>query len=768
MKFISLILILLSIFCSQNLRAQLSIQFPSERAVFQRDLNNEGTIYVSGSIDISVEKIEAKLEEYKLGILTTFSDWQEIENKSRIGSFSGQLKVKGGWYKLHIRSIIDGQLYKSAVINKVGVGEVFVISGQSNAQGRPNSGGAGAKDDRVNCANFQNNNESRDLNIDLEFSQLSDNVNIGPTGKTAWVWGQVGDSLAKKLNVPIMFFNTALTGTLSGNWYQSSLGNSSLSAITYTNYTSGFPYQYLKTTLNFYASIFGIRAILWHQGETDTYPGIPQEQEIFDYYKAVIEKSREDFGQNIAWMFSKTSFSSGLTSDNVLNAQQGIIDEPGFNTFEGPFTDTLMIPRIDEVHFGNTSEVKGLELLAQAWLGKLNSVFFNSCKPIVTSPLVDLNLTCSENKTALIKSPQGFKIFKWDDGSILDAKIANTGKISTFLSNDKGNFKIGKEVNLGAIPFSQPSVLADKSILCSKESLILSAPIGLFNIMWNTGDSLQSLSISKAGSFSFSAINSLGCQLKSTSMLISQIELPEIAKDIFLNVNLDVVKSNTSFDFCEGDSLALKAKTGFNEYIWSDASKEINRRIIESGEFSYRGVYSQGCLTDNSPIIFVTKHLNPPKPKIFKSGIYELSIENGVGYDFYNWKVDDQDIEQNKATIKINRIGDYQVIVIDDNGPKAQCFSEPSNVLNAKYFNSNITVAYPNPAKDAIYLESSQLQQNVKVKLIDGSGRLIKVIPNISNWNNKLIIPVSDVPPGLYTLILESSEAILRKKISIF
>jgi hypothetical protein len=144
-----------------------------------------------------------------------------------------------------------------------------------------------------------------------------------------------------------------------------------------------------------------------------------------------------------------------------------------------------------------------------------------------------------------------------------------------------------------------------------------------------------------------------------------------------------------------------------------------------------------------------------------------LSISDTAKHDFYYWKIDGQDISQNTPTLKIDKSGFYQVKVKDSNGPNAQCESDISNGFNAELINSAVTIAYPNPAKDAIYIESPFLQKNVKVSLIDGSGRLVKEIPNIANWINKLTIPVNDVPPGVYNVILESAETILRKKISI-
>ena len=112
-------------------------------------------------------------------------------------------------------------------------------------------------------------------------------------------------------------------------------------------------------------------------------------------------------------------------------------------------------------------------------------------------------------------------------------------------------------------------------------------------------------------------------------------------------------------------------------------------------------------------------------------------------------------------------MGKYQVVVINSGDNGTQCFSEPSNIINEDYYIDQITIAYPNPTKDAIYLESAREQTNVNVKLINAQGRLVKELSTLETWIFKLIIPVSDVPPGLYTIVLDSNETIIRKKISI-
>ena len=92
--------------------------------------------------------------EYLDGEEVLAKDLTAINNFSSKGYFNGRIKMKGGWYRLMLRASKNADVVYEKQIEKVGIGEVFVISGQSNAQGVPNSNSTGAKDDRVNCANF--------------------------------------------------------------------------------------------------------------------------------------------------------------------------------------------------------------------------------------------------------------------------------------------------------------------------------------------------------------------------------------------------------------------------------------------------------------------------------------------------------------------------------------------------------------------------------------------------------------------------------------
>jgi len=120
---------------SNLLFSQITISSPVLRQVFQRDLTNKASLTITGSYSQPVEVIQAKLTAVKVGQGTDI-DWTTISPNPLGGIFKGTLSVKGGWYKLEVRGTLAGKVVGNiTTVDKVGIGEVFVIAGQSNAGG---------------------------------------------------------------------------------------------------------------------------------------------------------------------------------------------------------------------------------------------------------------------------------------------------------------------------------------------------------------------------------------------------------------------------------------------------------------------------------------------------------------------------------------------------------------------------------------------------------------------------------------------------------
>ncbi|MEY4541657.1 MAG: hypothetical protein RLZZ306_3414, partial [Bacteroidota bacterium] len=334
LKKILLLIILLG--TSNLIFSQISISSPVIRQIFQRDLNNQAIVTITGSYSQPIDTIQVKFTPVKAGQGVAI-DWTVIKSAPLGGLFKGSIVVKGGWYTMEVRGLLGGKLVGSVSrLERVGVGEVFVIAGQSNAGGSGllETNETAATDDRVNCANFLSPRTYYDglpfQHADLsqfsiiEFSQLKKTSAIGPTGLGPYYWGKVGDALSAKLNVPIMFFNTAWAGA-SLKTYRFSAENPTKRTPSdffpddpdYA-YPVGYPYVNLSQVLRYYGINLGVRAVLWMEGETHNLLNLNAQAEgkpipttidsYLDDMRRLVKRSRQDLGTNkLAWVVARTS-----------------------------------------------------------------------------------------------------------------------------------------------------------------------------------------------------------------------------------------------------------------------------------------------------------------------------------------------------------------------------------------------------------------------------------------------------------------------------
>ncbi|PWK18869.1 protein of unknown function (DUF303) [Arcicella aurantiaca] len=457
-------------FLSSIISAQVTITFPTSRSVFQRDNNNHSTLYIAGNYTTFVNKVEARVVARTMSPSQgTSTNWVIIQSNPSNGFYYGSLVVSGGWYDLEVRCWNETTLVGTSSIQRIGIGEVFLIAGQSNATGDSelkNEGNYGpmANDDRVSVVNHTLTFPINFGAISLpraDFSRLDSTYNISPFGVSAWCWGALGDSLTKKLNVPVAFFNAGWSGTGAAAWNESA-NDSTATPTNFIIMPRGMPYGNLRASLHFYLAQFGARAVLWHQGETDNLQETSRNT-YGAYLKNIITKSRQHSGKsNLSWVVSRATRYKGFQIVNsrtwqpVIDAQNDVIGLNGTGqanyttqVFEGPKTDSLVGPNIrtpDSIHFVGS----GHRILASVWSQKLNTNFFNNSIPCLPTPPPQLNTTCDGISSLLIQSNIPYNNYLWTNNT----EVSNNLSTSASYSSSSGSYRLKVKDNLGNILIS--------------------------------------------------------------------------------------------------------------------------------------------------------------------------------------------------------------------------------------------------------------------------------------------------------------------------
>ncbi len=540
MKFLRshLIILLLLPYSINNLFAQISLSLPVERAVYQRNSSNQAVIYIAGNYSQYIDRVDARITSLNGG---TSIGWTAIQNNPQGGIFSGNLTVSGGWYSLEVRGMKGTSQIGSAIINKMGIGEVFIAAGQSNAQGvGTTSTGFDASDDRVNTINYSTPCPSFPCQIIEppfpEFTSLNGTVKPSMNGNNKWCWGVLGDMLTSRLNVPIAFFNVAGGGSSIANWSQSAQGLPAPNFFIGGQWAGNvnFPYILLRKTLNHYGTYLGVRAILWHQGETETFreyngSGITSTQ-YRDSLSYIISKSREHFNKEVAWVVSRASFMTlggiGMTSSNVINGQNQTIST-NTKVFYGPTTDAIQ-PRSDGVHLDNN-----LFSLASGWDSYLDSNFFNNATPHPAQSPVNITVTCPNDGTGrlTLTAASGYNEYVWVNGNNdISNGISNSqsvtvgvGSYRVYAKDILGNVVFSQVVEVPSNPYPPTPSISGSTVLCSPPyqplTLTSSQPD---NILWSNGATTPTISITTGGTFTVAAKSVWGCTAISNPFTVTQ------------------------------------------------------------------------------------------------------------------------------------------------------------------------------------------------------------------------------------------------------
>lgn len=339
----------------------LVVSQPSPREIVQRDAEGRANIRIEGALGHAFTRVEARAVVMPgTGNAGVSTDWTNIVSTSGSNAFTGTLAgvTEGGWYQIEVR-IYDGDLLlDEAVVRQVGVGDIFVTAGQSNA-GCFGSPRQIPTDDHVSAYNLLTGSWQFAADPQPNIYPVVDNVPpVGPGGSP---WPGLGSMLATDNRVPVGFVSLAYGGSAACQWLP-----------------GGWPpfylplYQSLTNALQRFGPN-GVRCVLWHQGEADAALGTSSV--LYEFIlDTIIERSRHDAGWSVPWGIAEATYlplpSNTMARVEAVAAGQRAVVYGNTNVFRGPRTDDFIWESrlaADGAHFNQS----GLDEHARQWFQAL-------------------------------------------------------------------------------------------------------------------------------------------------------------------------------------------------------------------------------------------------------------------------------------------------------------------------------------------------------------------------------------------------------------
>lgn len=330
----------------------VTIGSPLDHQVIQQQSNRQAVVHIEGKGPVS------GAISYRVGQ----GAWKPIATADAQGKFMADISLTTGWHHLQVRA---GEL-PAYHVPHVGVGEVFIIAGQSN------SANHGSERLRVQTGNVTTKNGRV-----WQIAHDPQPVASGTGGSFAPAFG---DALATEMNVPVGIYSVGVGATSVREWLpkgtviekQPTTGANVTKLADGRFEVTGALYARLKERIVPLGKN-GFRAILWHQGESDASQakdGYPADRQIsgadyVKYMEQLIQATRKDAGWEIPWFNALATYHSTTTpGDPEFREAQTALQKKGI-TLAGPDTDAMVgdLRAPDGIHFSG----KGNREHGQQW-----------------------------------------------------------------------------------------------------------------------------------------------------------------------------------------------------------------------------------------------------------------------------------------------------------------------------------------------------------------------------------------------------------------
>lgn len=344
----------------------LRVESPQLYQVVQRNAKNAGTVRVRGKFGTPAKA--ADRVEYRIGSEEHPGEWRKLDAVIKGGVFDATVEIQaGGWYTIGVRALVKDKPVAEASVDRIGVGEVFVVAGQSNSA---NHG-----------AEKQTAKTKQVSAFDGVGWQFADDPQPGASGSGGSFLPPFGDAMADKFGVPVGLVACGIGATSVREWLPKGTTfpnpptiETNVKKVGDTWESKGSIYATFRDRMKSLGPN-GFRAVLWHQGESDANQADATRTLSGKLYRQYLEKlirdSRKDLGWEVPWFVARASYHSpnDRTSADIRDAQASLWKDR--LALEGPDSDALTGDLRDDggkgVHFSGS----GLRAHAAKWVEKV-------------------------------------------------------------------------------------------------------------------------------------------------------------------------------------------------------------------------------------------------------------------------------------------------------------------------------------------------------------------------------------------------------------
>lgn len=400
---LSLSLCLTVLTASAQEATKISLSAPLDYQVFQRGTPKDGKITIAGSLEVPQGVSAPQVLLARVTGEGADGKWAPVVFDPQVPAFRAELSAPaGGWYRFEIKAWTQGKAVAEAAVEHVGVGEVFIVAGQSNSA---NHGEEKLSSQSGKVSSFSGSKW-----------QVAHDPQPGASGSGGSFLPAFGDAMAERFKVPVGLVATGVGATSVREWLPPGVRFTNPPTLVRNTVTVGRGAY--ESTGGIYANLVnrmkalgreGFRAVLWHQGESDANQQQPDRTLQGSMYQTLLEtliaSAQRDSGTKAPWFVAQASYHGPQDAGSAdIRLAQRMTWESG-TALEGPDSDSLtgeMRERGGQgVHFSG----QGLREHGRLWVEKV-------------APWLEARLAGKDLTKSYVKLPPMFS-----DGAVLQREV---------------------------------------------------------------------------------------------------------------------------------------------------------------------------------------------------------------------------------------------------------------------------------------------------------------------------------------------------------
>ena len=364
------------------------------------------------------------------------------------------------------------------------------------------------------------------------------------------------------------------------------------------------------------------------------------------------------------------------------------------------------------------------------------------------------NICAGESVT--LSGPTGYTDYIWSNGLHQQSIVVNTNsvlKLKVVNSNNcESIYSDSVVVKVFAKPLQPNLQLFGNDSFCIGDSVLLNAPSGYKNYLWNDGSGNASRYFKSTQSCSVQVTDSIGC--------VSPISVVVKVVAIALPAPPSVQIMGASF-LCNGESTVLSVPAGFAKYKWSNTVYTPLDTIKTSGTYSVIVSNIFGCSNASSNTVKITVYPVPLKPSVIK--ITADTLQCSTIDSSYEWARNGVVLSIAKRNLKTLASGYYQARTTNTwcLSPWSDSFLHTNvSIQNSKYDDLNLLLT-PNPFSTELKLQlnTEKVGEQIGITILDLAGREIgKWIAFSEQLNAGIDLQLADLTMGQYVIKIQGEQ----------